>query len=304
MGLFSSDSYNIDFVVDTEPMARSVDQVSDDVQETTGAVVAMQSAVIGAEIQSRKDICNSVNTGFYSLISSQLSQKLATYESEMSSSLGLMTVLSKKITATQTTATRDYNRIKSRYIQLFNGLDESLKNRIFEVNKAAMEIAEVRNATNKRCVSEEVRPMLMFQNVSDTSSKMLSGEIRKYSIQTITSLYEKLKAEIVNEENVDSVKFDLNVEGDTFIPVVVTERSELGVESDSWQAYIPQMNIDVKQQLTQAAIEYSRSSQWAVKDNKDIWETVKNNPDFETLDSRVATQIQKLLKSDFESLEG
>ncbi len=43
--------YDFGFTVDTEPMARSIDHVSNHVDGVTTAVVAMQTAVVVAEKQ-------------------------------------------------------------------------------------------------------------------------------------------------------------------------------------------------------------------------------------------------------------
>jgi len=73
---------HFNFTVDTNPMANSIDGVADHVDGTTTAVVAMQTAVVIAEQKGAEKICNNVNFGFYSLIRSQISQKIATHKSK------------------------------------------------------------------------------------------------------------------------------------------------------------------------------------------------------------------------------
>ena len=60
------------YTVDTKPMAEEISSVSRHVNVTTGAVVAMQAAVIIAEEKAANHVCNNVNKGFYSLIRSQI----------------------------------------------------------------------------------------------------------------------------------------------------------------------------------------------------------------------------------------
>ena len=71
--------------IDTQPLAEEMGNVSKNVNLTTGAVVAMQAAVIAAEERASDLVCDNVNRGFYSLIRSQISQKLAKYKSEYES---------------------------------------------------------------------------------------------------------------------------------------------------------------------------------------------------------------------------
>lgn len=57
---------NFNYTVDTKPMADEMRSVSRHVNATTGAVVAMQTAVIIAEEKAADHVCNNVNKGFYS----------------------------------------------------------------------------------------------------------------------------------------------------------------------------------------------------------------------------------------------
>jgi hypothetical protein len=75
------------FTVDTKPMAEEIKSVSRHVNGTTGAVVAMQTAVVIAEERAAEHVCNNVNKGFYSLIRSQISQKMAKLQSDVDSHL-------------------------------------------------------------------------------------------------------------------------------------------------------------------------------------------------------------------------
>ena len=59
------------FTVDTQPMARQIESVSQKVQGTTAAVVGMRAAVIAAEEEAAEHVCNNVNRGFYAPSSAQ-----------------------------------------------------------------------------------------------------------------------------------------------------------------------------------------------------------------------------------------
>ena len=73
----------INFTVDTRPMAREIENVSQKVKGTTAAVVGMRTAVIQAEADAADHVCKNVNTGFYTLIHSQISQKIARMQSDV-----------------------------------------------------------------------------------------------------------------------------------------------------------------------------------------------------------------------------
>ena len=77
----------IDCVVDTQPMAEEIKSVSHQINDTTTAVVAMKAAIVLAEQQAADMVCRNVNKGFYTLMRSQISQKIAKLQSEVDSQL-------------------------------------------------------------------------------------------------------------------------------------------------------------------------------------------------------------------------
>ena len=129
------------YTVDTQPMAAEMSNVSHHVNITTGAVIAMQTAVIAAEETATDHICNNVNKGFYSLIRSQISQKLAKLQSEVDSNVMQLVQQKNALLNIKHRMQRDYNMIASRYIKLFNGLNANLKSRVFELDKPTIDFA-------------------------------------------------------------------------------------------------------------------------------------------------------------------
>src|ERR1700761_9467443 len=125
------------YTVDTAPMAAEMHNVTRHVDGTTTAVVAMQVAVIQAENLAADHICANVNRGFYSLIRSQISQKIARLQSEVDSHLTQLRMQSQAIGGIRTRMERDYHMISGRYLKLFNSLNNNLKSRIFELDRPA-----------------------------------------------------------------------------------------------------------------------------------------------------------------------
>lgn len=164
---------SIDFVVDTHPMAREIDTVSSNIKGTTAAVVSMQAAVIAAEKEAADHVCDNVNRGFYTLIHSQISQKIARIQSDVDSHLMKLNQLRKQLLAVKTRMERDYGMISSRYVKLFNGLNKNLQQRIYELDKPTVKFAV------KELDSISNRPMLLTSTVpvSQTESLALSQKI-------------------------------------------------------------------------------------------------------------------------------
>ena len=130
----------IDCVVDTEPMAREITSVSNHIKGTTAAVVGMRAAVIQAEEEASDHVCENVNRGFYTLIRSQISQKIAKLKSEVDSHLMQLNQQRKQLLAIRSRMERDYNMISNRYLKLFNGLNQNLRQRVFELDRPTIEL--------------------------------------------------------------------------------------------------------------------------------------------------------------------
>ncbi len=126
---------SFNFTVDTEPMARTLDGVADSVDEVTTAVITMQTAVVLAETHAADHISRNVNKGFYMLIRSQVSQKLARLRSEAGSKFMEMAQQSTALAAIKNQMEKDYQMIAQRYAKLFNSLNRSLKTRVYDLDR-------------------------------------------------------------------------------------------------------------------------------------------------------------------------
>lgn len=174
------------FTVDTEPMAREINSVSRHVNTTTGAVVAMQTAVVIAEGKAANHICDNVNKGFYSLIRSQISQKMAKLASEVDSSLIQLVQQKKALLNIKNRMQKDYNMIAGRYIKLFNGLNTNLKNRVFELDKPTVNFAvkEVEKYSNRSKNLTSTVPISQLESIN-SSQKIISSNIKNQGANLI-----------------------------------------------------------------------------------------------------------------------
>jgi len=215
------------YTVDTQPMADEMNNVSRHVNVTTGAVVAMQTAVISAEGRAADHVCNNVNKGFYSLIRSQISQKLAKFQSEVDSNIMQLVQQKKALLSIKYRMERDYNMIAKRYTKLFNGLNANLKNRIFELDKPTIDFAnkEIEKGSNRTKYLTATIPISQLESIS-TSQKIIASNIKQKGLNVINSMkwfihemniQKRLTDEIlINDNNISKV-------GTSFIPIVIYE---------------------------------------------------------------------------------
>ncbi|MDR3765166.1 MAG: hypothetical protein P4M01_13845 [Acidobacteriota bacterium] len=133
-------SDNVNITVDTTEMAHAINTLKPRVDATTAAVVAMQTAVIIAEREAANDICHHVNRGFFSLIRSQVTQKMAAARSHVEARLLELRDQSGKLRAVKTMMERDFNMIAARYTKLFRTLDGALFTRIHQVDQPTVDL--------------------------------------------------------------------------------------------------------------------------------------------------------------------
>lgn len=134
--------------VDTTPMAAELQSVTNHVKGTTAAVVTMQSAVIAAENKSANKVCSNVNRGFFTLIQSQISQKIANKQSRVEALLMQMAQQKRQLLGIKTNMEREYGRISARYLRTFTSINKELEVRIRQVDEPVFELVNRHMATS------------------------------------------------------------------------------------------------------------------------------------------------------------
>lgn len=182
-------SHNFDCVVDTTEMANSMKSVKGHVDTTTGAVVAMKGAVLQAEEEGARLVCKKVNQGFFSLIHSQISQKMAAMQSQVDAKYIRLNQQTKQLLGIRRRMERDYQMICARYAKLFGAINRNLRQRVVELDRPVMDFAtteadKVANRPNQTvaCVS-----LGQSENVK-TSQHIAASSLKKRAADTITSI--------------------------------------------------------------------------------------------------------------------
>lgn len=126
---------NID--VETTPFDNSVANCNNSVNVLTGAVVATETAQIVSIDSNAKKVGSTIVEGFFKTIRSEISQQIAELSSRLDSHLAHLHSMAKRCVEKQTQMQGDYQRISSRYLKIFEDLDNELSNRIYELDKPA-----------------------------------------------------------------------------------------------------------------------------------------------------------------------
>jgi len=230
------------YTVDTKPMAEEMRSVSRHVNATTGAVVAMQTAVIIAEEKAADHVCNNVNKGFYSLIRSQISQKMAKLQSEVDSHLMQLVQQKNALLSIKNRMQKDYNMIASRYIKLFNGLNSNLKQRVFELDKPTIDFAvkEVDKIYNRTKYLTATIPIAQLESLT-ASQKILASNVKYRGLNVINSMR--------------SFLFEMNTQKKLTDKILIND----GRYTETATLYIPILIYECNRDKTDAGVEISVS---------------------------------------------
>lgn len=272
---------SFNYKVDTKEMADTISSVSDHVKGTTTAVVAMQTAVVMAEKKAANHVCENVNKGFFTLMRSQISQKIAQKQSEVDSRLVQLNQQQKQLLAVKTHMERDYNMISSRYMKLFNGLNQNLKQRVFELDRPIVNFSvhEVEKVSNRNKLLSAIVPISQLESLA-MSQKIIASNVKFRGLNVIKSMSNFLADMSEQKRITDKILLHKNrVENSTLsIPVIISE-----CNFDQYDS----KNIDV----VVSKVELSQQTQSAVKNAV--------NQNIEKLKWQKEIEINKEVKSEF-----
>lgn len=219
---------SFDFVVDTNTLAQSVSTVTEHVNATTVAVTAMEAAVIAVEKKSADKICENVDRGFFSLIKSQVSMKLANYYTDMNAKLVLLMQFSKSLLQLQGRMEDDYNRLKREYFKIFNALDNACENRISQLDAHAMNLAKSRNELIYGRMQKDTASTFVYGYDTHNSAQMCyTARIKSKTNKAIESLADSARDNQAYKSQLGRVFYDKYVTEaeEQYIPILYTEES-------------------------------------------------------------------------------
>ena len=280
------------YTVDTKPMAEEIRSVSHHVNATTGAVVAMQTAVIFAEEKAADHVCNNVNKGFYSLIRSQISQKMAKLQSDVDSHLMQLVQQKNALLSIKNRMQRDYNMIAGRYGKLFNGLNANLKQRVFELDKPTIDFAvkEVDKVSNRTKYLTATIPITQLESIS-LSQRIVASNIKHKGLNVINSMRSFLFEMNTQKKLTDQILINDNRYTGTatiYIPVVICECNRDKTDSKNLEVIVSDIELDnfSKSAIQNTAYAEINQVEWSQK-------TIPN--------SEIKSEFSKLISSSTKS---
>lgn len=294
--------HQIDCVVDTNPMANSIDTVSRHVDATTTAVVAFQTAVIKAEKDGAEHVCKNVNKGFFTLMHSQLSQKIAANQSRVDSLTMELVAQKKRLLAIKSTMEKDYSRIVSRYSRIITGINKTLKQRVVELDRPIFEFTNREIACNmsRNQLLAAVVPVCQLENLT-ASQQITASNMKHDSFKVIDSTEQFLRQ--MNEQKILTDKILLRSipgdEGTEHYPVAILESQ---IDSNGNLAYgvtVPEgMDGANMREITGCVYEKTSDLEWKEAEINDL---VKQEFAKLVVESNASDRVKQMANKLFES---
>lgn len=268
-----------DMVIDTQDMARSLDTVNLSVNGVTTSVVAMQSAVVAQEEESSRLVCKNVDNGFFMLMKSQLSQKIATCASQMSSTVLLMKKYVQDLLHIKSIMQSDYNRIWCRYKKQFNSLNKALEGRIRSLDKSAFDISKLYENFLNTNRDQSAAAFIATSSMNEVAIKSTSALLKSRAKKTFNVMARDIKQNTDYNQKVSHI-----LKAATLESLIIDYVPSLFVQSQSFNSrdnkitsvYTPESNLLAGNQIISNSVLTDVSKNSVDTEDKN-WQQVDEN---------------------------
>ncbi|GAB1416978.1 hypothetical protein MASR2M117_23840 [Paludibacter sp.] len=296
---------NVTIKVDTDPFDASVENCNSDVNMLTGAVVATEVAQIASIDENSKKVGSTIISGFFGYIRSEISQQVVELAQRIDSQLMHLKELSKAVIDKRRQMEGDFMRISSRYVKIFDDLNNELTNRIHEIDKPTFTFKKELDNQNIRSTNNDlVNTVTVFgKEGGELHSKISASITKKRALDTLfkakSFLWQQKKLNNTTQQSM----LNENVECKQYIPVCFMEtidQNQIGRVLYSTNYVSALQNTLTKNELIEQFTEPTNSWKSATKEHTDNLRLFFNSEldkSYSTADQhsvRVKEMIQKL----------
>ena len=233
----------------------------------------MKAAVVAAEKEGADHVCHNVNRGFYALIHSQISQKMAALKSKVDAQFMRLTQQKKQLLGIRSRMERDYNMICQRYGKTFTSINRALKQRVTELDRPVMNLVttDASKITNRQNLLMSDVPVGQEESVK-LSQRIATSRLKKRAMDSITAItrfisdsnrLDRLTNAILLRKNIAEPSTDL------LVPVAIMQSNYDSSGNIVTQTYISQLGLSGQ---AQSAIDNRIAS--ALREDEFEWKNV------------------------------
>ena len=238
---------NID--VETTPFDNSVTNCNNSVNVLTGAVVATEAAQIASINNNAKKVGSTIVQGFFKTIRSEISQQISELSSRLDATLIHLHEMAKRCVEKQMQMESDYNGIKTRYLKIFDDLNNELSNRVYELDKPVFVFKNQSDRQNNRTSENDlVSTVTIFgAEGGDLQARISASVAKKRALDTINKTNRFLIKQKRLNDTINQSMLKGNVAAIQYSPVCFIEmQNEKGqIGKSVYQAeFLPKMQAN------------------------------------------------------------
>lgn len=236
---------DVNIHVDTDPFDASIEHCETNIDLLTGAVVATEAAQIYSKEQQSIKIANTIIGGFFSYISSEISQQIAELSQNIEAQLMHIRELVKSCLAKKSQMETDYNRISGRYINIFDDLNNELANRIVELDRP---VFTFKKETDKLDLyagnSDLVNTVSVFSKEnSELQSKIHASVTKKNALESLNKAKLFLEQQNVLETTIQLCMLNENDAALITAPICFMEANNINNEINRSIFHSPYLGV-------------------------------------------------------------
>jgi hypothetical protein len=241
-----SRNVSLDITVDVETgnFDNSVAYCNRSIDGLTGSVVAMNAAQCAAIQQTAQNISQSLINGFFGTIRMEISQQLQALDSAIKAGFGLIEEQGRAVSEQKKTMEADYNRISSRYVALFQDLDNECYKRVFALDKNSFSLAQ--NVQKKLLLeagaNTTAKSLLGIQDEASSKSMMTSSRVNRLACDILKTLRNYINQETTIAGLISSFMSNELIAGKVteYVPAIWTSRENPENGQPEAECYMPE----------------------------------------------------------------
>lgn len=283
----------IDIEVDTRPFDRSVESCNSNVNLLTGAVVATEAAQVVSIKENSEKVAGTIVNGFFGYIRSEISQQINELTQNIDAQLMHLKELSLACVDKKRQMDVDFTRISSRYIKIFDDLNQELFNRIHELDKPTFVFRkELDQQQNRYGHNDLINTVSVAGKESGHLMSRLSVSVaKKRAIDTISQMKIFLWQQKRLNNTILRSKVNESVEATQYAPICFIEMQEAPGQKIK-QVHSPEYVHALQQQ------EASQSVIDQLADKQDAWSAISQ----ETAE-QIQVQFNNVVNESYQALD-
>jgi len=213
--------------VDDKAFNSSVDESVGRIEGLTGAVVGFKTANIAVKKANEQAIAGRVTSGFMNMIEQNINLQNAGMEADMHALAAELSQQCKELDNKHDVMNKDFNRIKSRYTNLFETINKEFRNRMMALMKPCFNfVDQVKKEQNRRAGSNLLSMATVGAKENDAARIAIQASKMK---QNATMLIKASRTFIDDNRSLHRALNAFSLEGDQtktyYAPVIVVSES-------------------------------------------------------------------------------